>query len=51
VTPFSRFRSQPSGNTDQGSARYTQTVMSRCKQSMQRVKLGTRMTCPHTLWF
>jgi len=31
VTPFSRFRSQSSGNTGvQQSARYTHTVMSRC---------------------
>jgi len=32
VTPFSRFRSQSSGNAVvQQSARYTHTVMSRCE--------------------
>jgi len=51
VTLFSRFRSQPSGNTggEKDTLRLHDTM--RTGESIQRVKLETRMPCAHTLWF
>ena len=50
--PFSRFRSQPSGNTGVHHEIHSDChVTMRTGESMQRVKLVAGMPCPHTLWF
>jgi len=50
--PFSRFRSQPSGNTGVHHAIHSYChVTMRTGERMQRVKLVAGMPCPHTLWF
>jgi len=52
VTPFSRFRSQPSGNT----SGQNDTLRMSChdanwKEHVESKAIVTRMPCPHILWF
>jgi len=51
MTPFSRFRSQPSGNTAVSTIHSDCHVTMRTGESMQRVKPGAWIPCWHTLWF
>jgi len=54
VTPFSRFRSQPFGNT--GGQHYTIRVRfsyhhANWREHAESKAIVTRMPCPYTLWF
>jgi len=51
VTPFSRFRSQPSGNTGGQHDTLRLSFHDATGESMQRIKLVARMPCPHTFCF